>query len=207
MNRVWYRLIVPALACIAVLTPGVASAGVQVGIGFGTTIGPHYHHHMYGYYPYWSVWPDYYYYEPWYYDPWYYPGPVVVEPPVVREPVIIREHRPPAPPKEPTPDPVAEKLQQKKSESLKKLKIGDPSNRIQAAKDLEQFEADAKVRTGLEQALLSDRDPQVRKAVAEMFGRLQDKKTLPVLKQAQANDLDRDVRQAAYKAIILIEGY
>jgi HEAT repeat protein len=133
--------------------------------------------------------------------------PVIVERPVEREPVIIREYRPPAPPKEPTPDPVAEKLQQKKSESLKKLKIGDPNNRVQAAKGLEQFEADAKVRTGLEQALLSDRDTQVRKSVAELFGRVQDKKTLPVLKQAQANDLDRDVRQAVYKAIILIEGY
>jgi hypothetical protein len=204
MSRTRYWLVVPALACLALLTP-VASAGVQVGIGFGATVGPHYHHHMYGYYPYWSVWPDYYYYDPY----WYYPSPVVVGPPVIveRPPVIMREYRPPAPVKEPTPDPVAEKLQQKKSESLKKLKIGDPNNRVQAAKDLEQFEGDAKVRTGLEQALLSDRDPQVRKAVAELFGRVQDKKTLQVLKQANANDLDRDVRQAAYKAIILIEGY
>jgi hypothetical protein len=40
-----------------------------------------------------------------------------------------------------------------------------------------------------------------------MFGRVQDKKTLPTLKQVNANDVDRDVRQAAYKAIILMEGY
>jgi len=55
--------------------------------------------------------------------------------------------------------------------------------------------------------LLSDRDPQVRKAVAQLFGRLQDKKTLPVLRQAHKDDADRDVRQAAYRAIIMMEGY
>ncbi len=63
------------------------------------------------------------------------------------------------------------------------------------------------VRTALEQTLLSERDPQVRKAVAELFGRLQDKSTLRVLKQANADDSDRAVRQAAYKAIIMMEGY
>ena len=86
--------------------------------------------------------------------------------------------------KEPAPDLVAQKLQEKKSESLKKLKIGDPGNRVQAVKDLEPFAGDTKVRTTLEQTLLSDRDPQVRKTVAELFGRLQDKSTLRVLKQA-----------------------
>jgi hypothetical protein len=205
MSRTRYLFVVSALVCMALLTSGTASAGVQVGIGFGATVGPHYYHHMHGYYAYGPMWPDYYYYDPY----WYYPGPVVVGPPVIveRPPVIIREYRPPAPPKELTPDPVAEKLQQKKSESLKKLKIGDPNSRVQAAKDLEQFEGDVKVRTALEQALLSDRDPQVRKAVAESFGRLQDKKTLSVLKQANKDDSDRDVRQAAYKAVILMEGY
>jgi hypothetical protein len=205
MSRTWCLFVVPVLVVLALLTPGTASAGVQVGIGFGTTIGPHYHHHGYGWYGGWYAGPDYYYYDPW----WYYPGPVVVGPPVIveRPPVIEREYRPPAPPKEQAPDLVAQKLQEKKSESLKKLKIGDPSNRVQAVKELEPFETDSKVRTALEQTLLSDRDPQVRKAVAELFGRVQDKKTLSVLKQAQTNDSDRDVRQAAYKAVILIEGY
>jgi len=207
MSKTWLRFGVPALVGAILLASGVASAGVSVGIGFGTTIGPHYHHHhMYGAYVYGPVWPDYYYYDPWY-DPWYYPGPVVVGPPVVveRPHVIVQERKPPAPPKEP--DLVGDKLQQKKSELLKKLKIGDTNSRVQAAKDLEQYESDAKVRTALEQALLSDRDPQVRKTVAEMFGRLQDKKTLRVLKQANKDDAERDVRQAAYKAIILMEGY
>jgi len=201
------RFVVPVLVGIALLTPGVVSAGVHVGIGFGTAIGPHFHHHhMYGAYVYAPLWPDYSYYDPWY-DPWYYPGPVVVGPPVVRPHITVTEHEPPAPPKNETPDLVSEKLQQKKSESLKKLRIGDPGNRLQAVKDLEQLASDTKVRTALEQALLSDRDPQVRKAVAELFGRLQDKNTLRVLKQVHADDSDRAVRQAAYKAIILMEGY
>ena len=206
MSRTWCLLVVPVV-CLALLMSGTASAGVRVGIGFGTTIGPHYHHHGYGWYGGWYAGPGYY-YGP-YYDPWYYPGPVVVGPPVIveRPPVIVREYRPPAPPKEEAPDLVAQKLQEKKSESLKKLKIGDPGNRVQAVKDLEPFAGDTKVRTTLEQTLLSDRDPQVRKAVAELFGRVPDKKSLSVLKQAQTSDSDRDVRQAAYKAVIMIEGY
>lgn len=198
------RFVVPALVGIALLTPGVVSAGVHVGIGFGAALGPHFHHHhMYGAYVYAPLWPDYYYYDPWY-DPWYYPGPVVVERPVVRPHIAVTEHKP-APPKQP--DLVGEKLELKKSESLKKLRIGDPASRLQAVKDLEQFARDTKVRTALEQTLLSERDPQVRKAVAELFGRLQDKSTLRVLKQANADDSDRAVRQAAYKAIIMMEGY
>jgi hypothetical protein len=207
MSKKWCLLVVPVV-CLALLTAGTTSAGVRVGIGFGTTIGPHYHHHGYGWYGGWYAGPGYY-YAP-YYDPWwYYPAPVIVEPPVIieRPPVIVREYRPPAPPQAPAPDLVAQRLQEKKSESLKKLKIGDPNSRIQAVKDLGQFENDTKVRTTLEQTLLSDRDPQVRKAVAELFGHLQDKSTLRVLKQANKDDSDRDVRQAAYKAIIIMEGY
>jgi len=207
MSRISSRFVVAALVGIALLMPGAASAGVHIGIGFGTTFGPHfYHHHGYGAYVYAPLWPHYYYYDPWY-DPWYYPGPVVVSPPVVRRHITVTEHKPPAPAQSQTPDLVSEKLQQEKSESLKKLRIGDPSNRLQAARDLEQFARDARVRAALEQALLSDRDPQLRKAVAELFGRLQDKNTLKVLKEAHANDSDRAVRQAAYKAIILMEGY
>jgi hypothetical protein len=201
------RFVVPALVGLALLTPGAASAGVHIGIGFGTTIGPHFHHHHgFGAYVYAPLWPHYDCWDPWY-DPWYYPAPVVVSPPVVveRPPVVVKEHRPSAPSKQP--DLVGEKLEQKKSESLKRLRIGDPGNRLQAVKDLEPFARDTRVRTALEQALLSDRDPQVRKAVTEFFGRLQDKNTLRVLKQVNAGDADRAVRQAAYKAIILIEGY
>ncbi len=203
-NSVKYWYFILALVCLVVLMPGTASANVQIGIGFGTTFGHHHHHH--GWYGGWYAWPH-----PYWYDPWWDPYPVVVAPPVVvRERRVIIEEQKPAPPRPPKVEmavPLSEKQQQKRSESLKALKIGNASNRVQAVQDLEPLARDVKVRTTLEQALSKDRDPQVRKAVAELFGRLKDGKTLPALKQVYAEDEDRDVRQAAYKAIVLMEGY
>jgi hypothetical protein len=40
-----------------------------------------------------------------------------------------------------------------------------------------------------------------------LFGQLQDKKTLSTLRQAYREDSSREVQQAAYKAIVMIEGY
>ncbi len=205
MGKTRSLLAVSALVCLMLLASGTASAGVAVGIGVG--FGPHYYHHYYphGYVVYGPAWPGYYCYDPY----WYYPAPVVVSPPVVveRPPVVIREYTPPTPPQPPTPDPATMKVEQKKNEALTTLKIGDTSNRVQAVQDLQPFVGETRIRTALEQTLLADRDSQVRKTVAEMFGRVQDKKTLPTLKQVNANDSDRNVRQAAYKAIILMEGY
>jgi len=102
MSRIWFQRLVAALVCLTLLTPGVASAGVQVSIGFGTTIGPHHPHYGHGWYGGWYAWP--YWYDPWYDPWWYYPGPVVVGPPVVverpavREHIIVREPKLPAPP-------------------------------------------------------------------------------------------------------------
>lgn len=204
MSRIQYRYLIPALVCLAVVLPGTAAASVRIGIGFGTSIG-HYHHH-HGWYGGWYAGPDYY-----GYDPWWEPWPVVVAPPVVvhERRVIIEEHRPAPqlPPKVERAEPLSEKQQQRRSESLKVLKIGDVDNRVQAVRDLEPLARDDKVRTALVQALSKDRDPQVRKAVAESFSRLKDARTLPALKQAYAEDEDRDVRQAAYKAIVMMEGY
>jgi hypothetical protein len=196
----------PALVAFALLMPGTAGADVHVGIGFGGFIGPHHHdHHWHGG---WSVgigWP---WYDPWY-GPWYDPYPVVVAPPVVvQRHVVVKERKPPAPaPAVKSADPLSERQQQERSALLRKLRIGDVNSRVQAVNDLGRFAHDDKTRTALQDALLSDRDAQVRKAVAELFGRLKDKRTLPTLKRAYAADADRDVRQTAYKAIILMEGY
>jgi hypothetical protein len=226
MSRITHRLVVPALVSLALLMPGTAGAGVSVGIGFGGPIGPHYYgnHHWRGgwsvglgwYNPWYGPWygPG---YGPWYgpgYGPWYGPGygpgygPVVVQPPVVVErPGVVKEQNPsPSEPIAESVDPLSV-LRQQRSELLEQLRIGDVSNRLQAVKDLGPSVNDEQVRKALENALLSDRDAQVRKAVAELFGRLKDPKTLPALKKAYATDSDRDVRQAAYKAIILMEGY
>jgi len=208
-NKTRRGCLIVALAGLAMLLAGSASAGVHVGIGFGTVIGPHHPHHIHGWYGGWYAWPHRYYYDPWY-DPWWEPWPVVVTPPVVvhERRVIVEEHRPAPPlPKVEKAEPLSEKQQQKRSESLKVLKIGDAGNRAQAVRDLEPFARDHNVRRSLEQALSKDRDPQIRKAVAELFSRLRDRKTVPALKQAYAEDDNRDVQQAAYKALVMIEGY
>jgi hypothetical protein len=214
MSKITHRLVVPTLVSLALLMPGTAGAGVSVGIGFGGPIGPHYygdHHWRSG----WSVGLGWYnpWYGPWYgpgYGPWYGPGygPVVVGPPVVPDrDAVVKEQSPSAS------EPIAQSVEplsvwrQERSELLEKLRIGDISNRLQAVKDLGPFAKDDQVRQALEDALLSDRDALVRKAVAELFGRVRDARTLPALKKAYATDSNRDVRQAAYKAIILIEGY
>jgi hypothetical protein len=192
----------PVLASLALSLAGTASAGVHVGIGFGIPLGHHHHHHYGPHWYGWGVWP-------YWYDPWY-GYPVVVEPPVVvrERRVVVEEYRPPAPqPSVTKPEQLSQEQRRKRSESLEKLRIGDVAQRVQAVQDLGQFPNDDKVRAALERALLSDRDPQVRKAAAELFGRLKDSKTLAALKRAYAQDADRDVRQAAYKALILIEGY
>jgi len=199
MNRIQYRLLVPVLALVALAMPGMASARVRFSIGFGTVIGPC--HPGYG----WHTWPH-----PYWHDPWYDCGPVVVVPPVVvrERHVVVEAPRPPSPrPTIDTPEPLSQQQQQKRSELLKKLRIGDVNNRAQAVHELAPFANDDKVREALQRALLSDRDAQVRKAAAELFGRLQDKRTLPSLRQAYREDSSREVRQGAYKALIMMEGY
>ncbi len=202
MNRIPNRLLVRAMASLALLTPGAAPARVHFSIGFRTFIGPC--HPVHG----WHSW---YWYDPWLYDYWLVRGPsVVVEAPlVVRDRhVVVEEVRlPRARPKVEGAEQLSPELQRKRGELLKILRIGDVSSRVRAAHDLAPFAADETVRGALERALLSGRDPMVRQAVAELFGRLKDEKTLPALKRAYAEDLSREVRQAAYRAIIMIEGY
>jgi len=188
---------------------GTASARVSIGIGIGTSFG-HHHHYSHGWHGGVYMGPSYW-YDPWY-DPYWDPYPVVVvPPPVVHERVIIPEARPtpPAPPAPPVAkvDPLSEKQQQTRNEALKVLKIGDIESRIQAVDDLEPFAREDRVRTALQDRLADDRNPEVRKVVAELFSRLKDPKTLPALKRAYAEDEDRDVRQAAYKGIAMMEGY
>jgi HEAT repeat protein len=78
---------------------------------------------------------------------------------------------------------------------------------MQSARELAGHRGDARVRSALERALLSDREARVRQTAAEALAGFGDAKALPALKRAQARDSVRDVRQAAYKAIIMIEGY
>ena len=100
-----------------------------------------------------------------------------------------------------------EKLRRKKSELLKVLRIGNKANRKAAICDLAGFSFDEKVRGALEDVLLSDPDPELRRQVAQSLGKVTNENVLPALEKAKTEDSDRDVRQEAYRAIIKIRGY
>ena len=100
-----------------------------------------------------------------------------------------------------------EALQRKKSEQIKILKTGDKEKRIRAIHILAPFSYDDGIRKALEFILLSDPDPDLRKTVAVSFGRTGNRLVLAALTEAKEKDPVRDVRQAAYKAIIMIDGY
>ena len=100
-----------------------------------------------------------------------------------------------------------ERLKQKKSEFLKVLRIGDKERRIQAIRDLAGYSSDDGARKALENVLLTDPDPELRKEVATSFGRTENRKVVAALEEAKATDSSKEVRQAAYRAIILIKGY
>jgi HEAT repeat protein len=87
------------------------------------------------------------------------------------------------------------------------LRIGDRDTRAQAAHDLAAAHCDEKARLALERALLCDAETQVRRVAAESLDRLGDTRALPSLRQAYATDANREVRQAAYRGIIMLEGY
>jgi len=208
MTAVKYRLALAAFVCVLIAVPSATYARVHVSVGFGTRIG---------------CGPYYGWYDPWWHDPWCGPwywhpygpawvydyDPVFIGPPVVVERRVAVHEPPlprprPAPPKSPT---LSQDEQQKRSELLERLRIGDVNDRIKAARELAGFAHDAKTREALEKALRSDRDAAVRKAAVEALAKQSGKKAVPALRKAYEEDDNRDVRQAAYKALIMIEGY
>jgi hypothetical protein len=98
-------------------------------------------------------------------------------------------------------------LERRKGELVKTLKTGDKEKRIQAIHELAAFSSDNGIRQALEEVLLSDPDPELRKEVAVSFGKTENLLVLAALTQAKENDPVRDVRQAAYRSIIMIKGY
>ena len=209
-------LVAAGLLALLVILPGVSSARVSFGISVGT---PFVHHHP-GFYPGWYPYHHAYPYYGWYpHRRWHSSTdlgiwigdcyPVVIDPPVIvhREVVTktqVHDHQTP-------PDPQTaeqiERLRLKKSELLDALRIGDKERRIQAIRDLTEFTCDDAVRVAMEKILLSDPDPDLRKEVAKSFGRTENSKLVSSLQEAKNADSDKEVRQAAYRSIILIKGY
>ena len=204
------------------LFPDTASARVNFHIGFGTGLG-HYHSDFHiglhgGYYR----WPGRGHRGFHRHKPWHRSGvsvwidglfPIIVRPGVVvkaqkvitERQVVVEE-----------PDcqvklkddkdtaKLFEKLRRRKSELLKKLRIGDKAKCKEAIRELAGFSFDNKVREALEGILLSDPDVELRRQVAKSFGKTSNKKVLPALEIASTDDPNKEVRQEAYKAIMKI---
>lgn len=206
----------------------VASARTHVYVGahFGHPGFYHSYHPGYGFYyhPYYfgPPWPYYYPYREtvivgggYYYDygPDYYvvTPPVVVErPPVVVEkaPVVIEKQIVSVQPQgfdESTLE-LNKKLQSEKSDLLKQLGTGNKEQRIQAIRELAGFSFDDNVRHALENVLLSNPDPELRKEAAQSFGKVKNTKALAALEKARVEDPNVDVRKEADQSIKKLEG-
>ena len=213
------------------LLPNTTSARVNFHIGFGTGLGYHHSGFHIGCRPHIGLHGGYY---RWLgrgyrgfhrHKPWHRPGvsvwidglfPIIVRPPVVaKAPKVITEHRVVV--EEPecqiklrdnkdTAE-LFEKLRLRKSELLKKLRIGDKTKCKEAIRELAGFSFDNKVREALEGILLSDPDPELRREVARAFGKTTNKKVLAALQKAKVSDPDMEVHHEAHKAILKIKSY
>jgi len=111
----------------------------------------------------------------------------------------------------PTYDPANAKLfaevRNKKSELLKVLKIGDKATRIKAIAQLAGYSFDDNVRKALEEVILTDPDPELRRQVAESFAKVKNLNLIGTLEKVRVGDTDIQVREQADKAIKKIKSY
>lgn len=96
-------------------------------------------------------------------------------------------------------------LRYRKSKLLEKLQTPDKRQRMEAIDELAGFSFDDKVRYALENVLLSDPDAELRKEVAQTFGKVNNTKALAALEKARVEDSNEDVRKEADEAIRKIE--
>lgn len=88
---------------------------------------------------------------------------------------------------------------------LDRLAMGNKWQRLEAIEQLAEYSSNDRVRYALENVLLSDPDPQLRKEVARIFGVVRNINALPALEKARVEDPDEDVRKEADYAIEKIE--
>jgi hypothetical protein len=84
---------------------------------------------------------------------------------------------------------------------LDRLAMGNKFQRLEAIELLAESSFNDRVRQALENVLLSDPDPQLRKEVAHIFGVVRNTEALPALEKARVEDSDEDVRKEADYAI------
>lgn len=129
--------------------------------------------------------------------------PIVLESPKVRtkKVVTVKSKKCLYSATDPETQELFERLRNKKSQLLKDLKQEDKDQRLKAIRELAGFTFDDKVRQGLEEILLSDPDPELRKEVAKSFGKARNKNALPALEKVKAEDSVKEVREEAEKAL------
>ncbi len=88
---------------------------------------------------------------------------------------------------------------------LDRLAWGNKWQRLEAIENLAEFSFDDKIRKALENVLLSDPDPELRKQVARVFGEVKNTQALPALEKARVEDSNEDVRKEADNAIKKID--
>jgi len=132
-------------------------------------------------------------------------GPRIIE----RTPVIVEEKTVVVQPAEYDEDTQAlyETLRHRKEILLKQLQTSDKEQRKDAIKELAGFSFDDEVRKELENIMLSDPDPELRKEVIRAFAEVKNTKALDTLEKARVEDSKWSVRKEADEAIKKIKGY
>lgn len=97
--------------------------------------------------------------------------------------------------------------QLEKSELVETLTNGRTEQRIEAIRNLAGFSSDDNIRKTLENTLISDPDPELRKQAARSLGNAVSHSAVVALEKSKAQDPVRAVRQEAYRSIIKIKGY
>jgi len=170
-------------------------------------VGHHYpHHYWHGY---WYPPPP-----PFYYvgHPYCWMGDCYPDVIVERPAVVVREtaapaqgYRFPAAPDEQTLILFAS-IRNKKAELIKQLQSADKTERVKAIADLAGLTYDDQVKEKLKDILLKDPDPDLRKEVANAFGKSKNDQLISILEGVRVGDDNKEVRQAADQAIKNIKG-
>jgi hypothetical protein len=169
-------------------------------------VGHHYpHHYWHGY---WYPPPPFYYVgHPYCWMGDCYPDVIVERPAVVvRETATpAQDYRFPAAPDEQTLRLFAS-IRNKKAELIKQLQSADKTERVKAIADLAGLTYDDQVKEKLKDILLKDPDPDLRKEVANAFGKSKNDQLISILEGVRVGDDNKEVRQAADQAIKNIKG-
>lgn len=219
MKAIGPHFVVGCLVCLLVFLTGTARARDYVRVGFGMSFGHHHSFHYRHHYPH-HRWHGGHksYHSPWYRHS-YYPGylhpsgsdlwiyqafPIIPTPPLDDRTQKETEYFSGL---ELEYEELSQSVRQYLNEQFRALKIGGKEERLAAIRKLATYSFVSRVRATLENVLLSDPDPELRKQVATSFGNTADPEAMAALEAAKAKDPDKGVLKAVYRAIIMIEGY